>query len=145
MPLRVAYVRQMACLLLAQNGKPPLVVPNWGTRFINCHKSIKARYNRKYDHQRAKCEDPVLIQGWFHHVQANIAEYGILKEDIYNFDETGFQMGVITTAKVVTGTERAGRPRTMQTGNREWVTVIEAVGTSGFIIPPLIIFKAVMH
>jgi hypothetical protein len=40
-------------------------------------------------------------------------------EDSYNFDETGFQMGVIATAPVVTGTDRAGRPRTVQPGNRE--------------------------
>jgi hypothetical protein len=27
--------------------------------------------------------------------------HGILDEDIYNFDETGFAMGLITTTKVV--------------------------------------------
>jgi hypothetical protein len=51
-------------------------------------------------------------------VQQTIAKYGILDEDIYNFDETGFQMGVIATAKVVTGADRAGRPRPVQPGNR---------------------------
>ena len=54
-------------------------------------------------------------------------------------------MGVISTAKVVTGADRAGRPRTIQPGNREWVTVIEAICARGFAIPPLIIFEAVMH
>jgi hypothetical protein len=33
-----------------------------------------------------------------------------MEEDIYNFNKTGFQMGVISTVKVVTGSERAGRP-----------------------------------
>jgi hypothetical protein len=46
-------------------------------------------------------------------------QYRILDEDTYNFDETGFQMGVIATARVVTGNDRAGRPRTVQPGNRE--------------------------
>jgi hypothetical protein len=54
-------------------------------------------------------------------------------------------MGVISTAKVITGTDRAGRPRTTQPGNREWVTVIEAICARGFAIPPLVIFEAVMH
>jgi hypothetical protein len=54
-------------------------------------------------------------------------------------------MGVILTAKVVTGTDRAGRPRTTQPGNREWVTAIEAIRARGFAIPPLVIFEAVMH
>ena len=54
-------------------------------------------------------------------------------------------MGVIATAKVVTGTDRAGRPRTVQPGNREWVTIIEAINALGVAIPPLVIFEAVMH
>ena len=54
-------------------------------------------------------------------------------------------MGVIATAKVVTGTDRAGRPRTVQPGNREWVTIIEAINALGVAIPPLIIFEAVMY
>jgi hypothetical protein len=72
-------------------------------------------------------------------VQSTIEQYGIVTEDIYNFDETGFQMGVITTPKVITGSERQGRPVTTQPGNREWVTVIEAVNTRGFALPPLVI------
>jgi hypothetical protein len=72
-------------------------------------------------------------------------QYGILDEDIWNFDETGFQMGVIATARVVTGTDRAGRPRTVQPGNREWVTIIECINALGGMIPPLVIFEAVMH
>jgi len=54
-------------------------------------------------------------------------------------------MGVITTAKVVTGTDRAGRPRTTQLGNREWVTIIECINALGVVIPLLVIFEAVMH
>ncbi len=30
-----------------------------------------------------------------------IAKYGIQPEDIYNFDETGFAMGIIATSKVL--------------------------------------------
>lgn len=118
---------------------------NWPSTFVKQRNELKAKYNRKYDYQRAKCEDPELFQAWFHRVQAIIAEYGIHTGDIYNFDETGFQMGVISTAKVVTGSDRAGRPRTIQPGNREWVTIIETVNSRGFAIAPLVIFEAVMY
>ena len=70
-------------------------------------------YNRKYDYQRAQCEDPERIQGWFRLVRNTIAKYGILDNDIYNFDETGFQMGVISTSKVVTRAETKGRTKTI--------------------------------
>lgn len=80
---------------------------------------LKARYNRKYDYQRAKCEDPTIIRGWFSLVRNTIAKYSIVDEDIYNFDETGFQIGVITTAKVITRAEKSKRPFSIQPGNRE--------------------------
>jgi hypothetical protein len=57
-------------------------------------------------------------------VQDTVSKYGVTEADIYNFDETGFQMGVISTSKVVTSSERRGRLRTIQPGNREWVTAI---------------------
>jgi hypothetical protein len=142
---RVSSVRHMATLLLGQHAQDASVGKNWATKFISRHDALKSKYNRKLDYQRAKCEDPVIIRDWFQRVRTTIAEYGILDDDIYNFDETGFQMGVIATAKVVTGTDRAGRPRTTQPGNREWVTLIEAINARGFAIPPLVIFEAVMH
>jgi hypothetical protein len=148
MPPRIAIVRKMASLLVTQRFKSTTPLPtgqNWVRKFIDRHDTLKSKYNRKYDYQRAKCEDPELIRAWFQRVQATIAEYGIHEDDIYNFDETGFQMGVISTAKVITGSDRAGRPRTTQPGNREWVTVIETICARGLAIPPLIIFEAVMH
>jgi hypothetical protein len=112
MPPRLAAVRQMAGILLRQHRPGASVGEKWARNFINRQDALKSKYNRKYDYKRAQCEDPELIRAWFQRVQQTIAEYGILDDDIYNFDETGFQMGVISTAKVVTGADRAGRPRT---------------------------------
>ena len=134
MPPRIATVRQMAGVLAVQKAglsTPLRVGPNWVSRFIKRHNDLQTKFNRKYDYQRAKCEDPVLIRGWFKRVQDIKIQYGILNDDTWNFDETGFQMGVIATAKVVTGTDRAGRPRTVQPGNREWVTIIECINALG--------------
>ena len=120
MPPRVATVRQMAGLLAAQYARPAVLQPigeKWVYNFIKRHNDLQSKYNRKYDYQRAKCEDPILIWGWFKRVQDIKIEYGILDADTWNFDETGCQMGVIVTAKVITGTDRAGRPRTVQPGN----------------------------
>jgi hypothetical protein len=72
-------------------------------------------------------------------------KYGIQPDDIWNFDETGFIMGKIQPKKVVTTAERRGRPKLVQPGNREWVTVIEAVSAEGQSIPPFIIVKGKKH
>jgi hypothetical protein len=47
-------------------------------------------YNRKFDIQRAEVEDPEIISKWFKLVGDTIAKYGVLEEDIFNFDENGF-------------------------------------------------------
>ena len=72
-------------------------------------------------------------------------KYGILEQDIYNFDEAGFAIGVIATAKVVTSSEAKSRPKTIQLGNREWVSIIQGVNSYRWALPPFIIFKAQNH
>ena len=149
-PPRVATVRRMANLLLADRVRTssddlPSVGENWVRKFIKRRPSLESKYTRKYDHQRALCEDPKIIRNWFNLVRNIRAKYGILDEDVYNFDETGFQMGVISTAKVITGSGKAGRPTISQPGNREWVTVIEAINSYGWTLPPMIIFAGKVH
>ena len=92
---------------------------NWASTFVKRHPELTTRFNRKYDYQRALCEDPEVIGRWFTLVQNTIAKYGIQEADIYNFDETGFQMGVISTTMVVTSSERHGKAKAKQPGNLE--------------------------
>jgi hypothetical protein len=40
-------------------------------------------------------------------------------------------IGKITTQLVISGLERRGRPKAIQPGNREWVTVIAAINAAG--------------
>jgi hypothetical protein len=131
----------MANILLAERGGG-VVGTKWVYNYTKRHDEIKSRYSRRYDYQRAKCEDPRIIEPWFELVQRTIDENGIQPEDIYNFDETGFAMGLIATAKVITRAEYYGRRSLLQPGNREWVTSIECVNSTGFVLPPTIIFKA---
>ncbi|KAF6809659.1 transposase, partial [Colletotrichum plurivorum] len=46
-----------------------------------------------------------------------MAKYGIQEGDIYNFDETGFMMGVITASIVVTRADKRGKAKSVQPGN----------------------------
>jgi hypothetical protein len=82
---------------------------------------------------------------WFEDLKALHKDNGIHDDDIYNFDETGFAMGLISTAKVVTRSEILGKPKLLQPGQREWVTAIECINSTGFVVPPCIIFKGKVH
>jgi hypothetical protein len=62
-------------------------------------------------------------------VRNTIAKYGIANADIYNFNETGFMMDQITALMVVISSDRKGKPKLAQPGNREWATVIQGVNS----------------
>ena len=137
-------VRDMADKLLAERGASQ-VGKNWPTNFVKRTPSLTTRFNRPYNRQRALCEDPEIISAWFDLVARTKATYRILDEDTYNFDETGFMMGKISAQLVVTGSERRGRSKAIQPGNREWVTVIQGINATGWAIPPFIIFAGQYH
>ena len=140
---RPSMVQEMANLLLEKRGTTPvlLVGEKWVYNFIKRHPLLSSRFSRRYNYERAKCEDPKIIGEWFNLVQKTILQYGIDPDDIYNFDETGFAMGLTATAKVITRREYYGRRSLLQPGNREWVTAIECINAAGWALPPCIIFK----
>jgi hypothetical protein len=143
-PPRYRGVEDMANQILAERDAGR-VGPRWAANFVKRQPELTTRFNRKYDYQRALCEDPEIIRGWFALVRNTIAKYGILESDTYNFDETGFLMGLISTTMVITSVERRGRAKVKQPGNRDWVTVIQAVNAAGWAIPPYIIVKGQYH
>jgi hypothetical protein len=71
--------------------------------------------------------------------------YGILPKDTYNFNEASFAIGQISPHLVVTSTERRGRRKALQLGNREWATVIQGINAARWAIPPFIILAATYH
>jgi hypothetical protein len=86
-----------------------------------------------------------VIRGWFELVRNTIAKYAIVDADIYNFDETGFMMGQISTGMVVTSSDGRAKAKKIQPGNREWVTVIQAVNSTGYAVPPYLIIAGKTH
>jgi hypothetical protein len=117
----------------------------WAYRFVANEPRLKTRRSRTYDIQRALCEDPDLINKWFELVKNMRAKYGIQDCDFYNFDETGFMMGMICSNMVVTSSDRKGRAKQLQAGNREWATAIECVSADGFVVPPFLVVQGQHH
>jgi hypothetical protein len=110
----------------------------WAHRFIQRRPELKTRFNRVYDFQRALCEDPERIGAWFRLVENMRAKYSVVDSDFYNFDETGFPIGLITPGIVVTRADRRGRAKGVQPGNREWATAIVCINGEGWDVPPFL-------
>ena len=138
----------MVDVLLAAHGQNPPPQPvgkNWVSRFINTQPELQTKWNRKFHSQRAKCEDPKIISAWFKLINKTCQAYSILNKDTYNFNKTGFIMGVAITLKVVTSSNTVGRAVLVQPGNCKWVTVIKGVNASGQTIPPFIILAGKLY
>src|SRR5437667_6701764 len=63
-PPRLRDVEEMANQLLRVRDAPPVGV-NWASNFVRRQPELYTRYCRKYDYQRAKCEDQKAIREWF--------------------------------------------------------------------------------
>jgi hypothetical protein len=116
--VRLEDVQEMAGRLRI-NRDASRVGPRWAGHFIKRYSEVTTRFRRRIDYQRAQCEDQDVVNAWYRLVRNTINKYAIQDADIYNFDETGFLMGMLSNAKVVTSSERRGRPRTKQPGNQE--------------------------
>src|SRR6478752_2452280 len=143
-PPRHRDVEEIANRLLTDRDALP-VGKRWAINFIKRQPQLKTRFQRRYNYRRAQCEDPTTIRNWFRLVENIIAKYGIRSDDIWNFDETGFMMGVISSGIVVTSSERRGNPKSVQPGNREWATVIQAINAEGQAIDPFIVVAGEFH
>ena len=71
--------------------------------------------------------------------------YGILDCNFYNFDEMGFMMGMIQPEMVVTCSDWVGKPKAIQLGNQEWVTVICTITGDRYVVPPFLVVKGCFY
>jgi hypothetical protein len=134
----------MANQLLATRGGGQTGI-NWAYRLIRRRPEIKSQVSRPRDYRRVLCSNLTVISPWFDLVRNVKAKYGILDKDTYNFDETGFQIGVGGSVKVVTASERRLKPLSVQPGDCEWITLIACINAIGWSIPPFFILKAKHH
>ena len=126
----LAGVKDMANLILNSRGGKR-VGKHWAQRFVQRRQELKTRQSRAYNFQRALCENPEIIGAWVRLVENMRAKYGIQDGDLYNFDETGFMMGVICPNMVVTRSDRQGQSKSVQPANRERATAVVWVNSEG--------------
>ena len=143
--VRVEFVTDAANSILRERFKGddiPIVGTKWTTRFLRRHnyfKSLQKKLNS--DHQSSENLDRVTE--YFQRLQTVITEEGIVLGDIWNMDETGFQIGVGKDQLIVTKRKRAhyfGIPE-----NRESATAIEAISAGGRFIPAFLILSGQLH
>ena len=138
---RPQILRAATSILRLSDASAPPLGEKWLKRWLERHPQYRIRRRKSLDIERKRAHDVNLIREWFTRLRAAIDSHGIQPSDIYNFDETGFQIGVGRDQWIITREPRRKIVAGVHT-NREYVTVVEAISTDGFIIPPLIILSA---
>ena len=123
-------------------SEPPTVGTCWVTRFIRRHGYHVVR-QKTLDAERSMSEDPEVIGAWFQQLKEIIRDNGIPPTDIWNMDETGFQIGVGKSQLCITK-HRHTKLFAMPT-NRETATAVEAISAAGEVVPAFLILKGVLH
>ncbi|KAJ6096532.1 hypothetical protein N7486_007278 [Penicillium sp. IBT 16267x] len=131
----------LASYHIDDSTKPPTIGGHWLQRFLRRHPEYLSRRQRAMDIERKKCLDKQVAKDWFDSYQETIAQYGITADDIWNFDETGFNIGVGRDQWIITREPKRQISGGFST-NREYATVIEAVSATGSTIAPVVILSA---
>jgi DDE superfamily endonuclease/Tc5 transposase-like DNA-binding protein len=114
----------------------------WITRFLKRYEYTVVP-QRTLERDRQMAEDVDNIHEWYLKFNSVIQDEGILPDDIWNMDETGFRIGIGKDQLVVTRKRRVtylGSP-----SNRESATLIEYISATGNHLPPLIIMSGERH
>jgi hypothetical protein len=140
-----SMIEQCANTILRRNGANHTVGHNWVYRFI---KRLPPEFNlikqKPMERKRFEAEDISLIQAWYDRLEIQINTYSIRPMNIYNFDESGFQLGQGKAQNVVTTNPAAAAH--IPTGDKgESVTTIECIAANGWVMAPFFLIKGQAH
>jgi DDE superfamily endonuclease/Tc5 transposase DNA-binding domain len=126
------------------DGEAPVVGEHWSHRFNLRHPELHKMKQKPIELARKAAHDPVLISDWFRRFQALREEFGVVDDDIWNFDETGFRIGVGRSQWIVT-TCTSKRSYLATDGARTLITSVEAVSAGGAVIEEMLIVPGKSH
>jgi len=131
-------IRRMISEILKNRGDHKTLGKHYITRLIQRHPELKTGKTRPLDVKRLLALDPMIIERFFLEFERLRSDYLVEIDDVYNMDETGFQLSQ-TTANFVVYDPALGRPIAPKPeGNHQWATIIECVGINRAIKPYLI-------
>jgi Tc5 transposase DNA-binding domain len=142
--LTAQEVEATANEILSRSGSDQHVSKNWAYRFLKrLPPEFEHIIKKPMEAERMDAERLPTIIEWFHKVEGIIRDYKVGPKNIYNFDETGFQLGQGKAQRVVTRHKRAKNIPTGGIG--ELVTAAECIAADGWVMPPMILFAGTVH
>ena len=98
------------------------------------------------DHNRFRADSAFKYSLYFELLRKKIEQYKVEPQHIYNMDEKGFLIGILSKIKRIFSRRRykeGSVKQIIQDGNREWITTIAAICADGSALSPGLIYQAV--
>ena len=118
----------------------------WVSRFLRRHQvELVSKWTMGLDHNRARADSAFKYTLYFELLRKKLEQYEVEPQNIYNMDEKGFLIGILSKMKRIFSRRRyeAGEiKQIIQDGNREWITTIVAICADGSVLSPGLIYQA---
>jgi hypothetical protein len=119
---------------------------NWAGRFMSRHSNnVIIKYTQGMDNCRKRADSAFKYSLYFDLLEHKIKQYNVQQQLIYNMDEKGFLIGILSKQKRIFSKARyelGGLRQAIQDGNREWITSIACICADGSWLPPGLIYQA---
>lgn len=105
-PPKYKTVHQLAWQNLVANSSrreaniPPLG-KNWAERYVRKRSVLYTKWLTALDQQRSWQNRPDIVHNWFDLYRSVRIQYNVADEDVWNMDEKGCALGIVSGAKVV--------------------------------------------
>ena len=114
----------------------------WPKRFLARHPDLKIKATTSLEKCHAKALNTTAVEGFYDILEKVVEEFSIKPENTWNMDEKGVQLGIGAKIAAIIDREQSS-VYSVEDGNRELVTIIEAVSATGAALIPSIIFQGV--
>ena len=121
---------------------PPPLGLHWTKRWLKRHPDLHKVKRKPLAADRKNAHDLELFKAHFEKYQEVVNKYGIISDDQWNFDETGYRISMARNDWIITA-NNSRRSYSADPSNRESLTAVECINGAGQDIPPFLIVTGV--
>jgi hypothetical protein len=119
---------------------------HWVDRYIERHQvDLISRWATGIDRSRHQADSQSKYSLYFELLRSKLGQYDIEPCNMYNMDEKGFMLGILTRSKRVFSRrlyEEGKIKAHIQDGNREWITLLACICADGSALEPALIYQS---
>lgn len=149
---RLNVIKIVGMKLLLQNRldsdestfRPSPLSHAWSKRWLTRHPDFFKIKRKPLAAVRKNVEDPQMIQAHFRDFSAAMRRHEICREDVWNFDETRFRLGIVRSDWVISHTNTSSRVFSADSDNRKSLIAIECINAMNFSISFFLILTGAM-